>query len=172
MRKTIFISVSVLVAALVTAVIPSSTVTAQLISSSLPPVSQPAQQEEEALREDILLELNQAKQYTNDPEIIQYLDAIINRVRNLEWVEFSASPEEALAAKHNIAKLIEDLINELPLASAGAATAVAAAPVGNALYAELVEIRGKIEKLIILETPLEAVPPHHRRLNVHQTWSG
>ena len=158
MRRVIFISVSVLVVALMAAIIPSSNVTAQLASPPLSPTPQPAQQEEEALREDILIELNQAKQYTDDPEIIEYLDAIINRVRNLQWVELSASAKDALAAKHSIAKLIEQLINELPLASAGATTA-AAAPVGNPLYEELVKIRAKIEKLIELETPPEEVPP-------------
>jgi len=158
LKKTFLILVSVMVVVLTTAVIPSGTVAAQLASSPLPNEPQPAQQEEEALREDILIELNQAKQYTDDEEILKYLDAIINRVRNLEWVELSGSAADALATKHAIAKLIEGLINELPLASAGATSAAAAAPAGNPLYEELMRIRAKIERLIILETPPEELP--------------
>ena len=128
MKKVFFILLSLLVAAL-GVVIPAESVAAGLISSTVSPAPESAQmEEEEALREDILIELNQAKQYTNDPEIVDFLDAIINRVRNLEWVEFSASEADALEAKYAIAKLIEELINELPIASAGATTAVAAAP--------------------------------------------
>jgi len=157
-KKVFFILLSLLVAAL-GVVIPAESVAARLASS--PELSAPLSaqaEEEEALREDILIELNQAKQYTNDPGIIDFLDAITNRVRNLEWVEFSASAADALEAKYAIAKLIEELINELPIASAGATTAVAAAPSANPLYEELVRIRAKIERLIILETPPEELP--------------
>ena len=159
MKKVLFILLSLLVVAL-GVVIPAESVAAGLISSTSSPAPESAQMgEEEALRADILIELNQAKQYTNDPEIVDFLDAIINRVRNLEWVEFSASAADALEAKYAIAKLIEELINDLPIASAGATTAVAAVPSANPLYEELVRIRAKIEKLIVLETPPEAVPP-------------
>ncbi|MBE9478316.1 MAG: hypothetical protein IMY81_03615 [Chloroflexi bacterium] len=158
MKKVFFILLSLLVAAL-GVIVPAESVTAGLISSTSSPAPELAQtEEEEALREDILIELNQAKQYTNAPEIIDFLDAIINRVRNLEWVEFSASAADALEAKYAIAKLIEELINELPIASAGATTAVAAVPSANPLYEELVRIRAKIERLIILETPPEELP--------------
>ncbi len=158
MKKVFFILLSLLIAAL-GVVIPAESVTARLASSpeSSAPLSAQTE-EEEALREDILIELNQAKQYANAPEIIDFLDAIINRVRNLEWVEFSASAADALEAKYAIAKLIEELINELPTASAGATTAVAAVPSANPLYEELVRIRAKIERLIILETPPEELP--------------
>jgi hypothetical protein len=160
LKKIFVIPILVMIVALVAAIIPASTVTAGLLSATPHPTPESAQtEEEEALREDILLELNQAKQYTNDPEIVKFLDAIINRVRNLEWVEFSSSVEDALEAKYAIAKLIEELINELPIASAGAAAATAATPSDNPLYEELVKIRAKIERLIILETPPEAVPP-------------
>jgi hypothetical protein len=158
-KKIFAIPILVMIVALVAAIIPVSTVTAELISSTSSPTPESAQTEEEkALLEDILLELNQAKQYTDDPGILEFLDKIINRVRNLEWVEFSSSAEDALEAKYAIAKLIEELINELPIASAGATTAVAAVPSANPLYEELVRIRAKIERLIIIETPPEDLP--------------
>jgi len=161
MKKRIFlIPTLAMIVTLIATVIPANPVTADPVPPELspPPVAFQTE-EEEALREDILIELNQAKQYTNDAEILDFLDAIINRVRNLEWVEVSASAEDALEAKYAIAKLIEELINELPVASAGATAAVAAAPSENPLYEELVRIRAKIEKLIAMETPPEAVPP-------------
>ena len=122
MKRMFLIPTLVMIVTLIATIIPAQTVTAGLISSTPSPEPEPAQtEEEEALREDILIELNQARQYTDDPGILEFLDAIINRVRNLEWVEFSASAEDALEAKYAIAKLIEELINELPIASAGAA---------------------------------------------------
>ncbi|MDD5591175.1 MAG: hypothetical protein PHY18_04540, partial [Dehalococcoidales bacterium] len=159
-RKVFLIPAMAMIFALIATIIPADTATARLISP--PPSSEPVPAQaadEEALREDILLELNQAKQYTNDQEILDFLDAIINRVRNLAWVEVSGSAEDALEAKYTIAKLIEQLINELPIASAGTTAATAAAPSDNPLYEELVRIRAKIEKLIAMETPPESVPP-------------
>ncbi|MDD5509559.1 MAG: Ig-like domain-containing protein [Dehalococcoidales bacterium] len=159
-RKVFLIPAMAMIVALIATIIPADTATAGLFSPAPSPEPVPAQTEdEEALREDILLELNQAKQYTDDQEILDFLDAIINRVRNLEWVEFSGSAEDALETKYTIAKLIEELINELPIASAGTTAATAAAPSDNPLYEELVRIRAKIEKLIAMETPPEAVPP-------------
>jgi hypothetical protein len=158
-KRMVFIPTLAMIVTLIATIIPANTVTADLTSPK--PSSEPISaqtEEEDSLREDILIELNQAKQYTGDTEIIEFLDAIINRVRNLEWVEFSASPEDALEAKYAIAKLLEELINELPIASAETTATVAAAPSANPLYEELVKLRAKIERLIVIETPPESVP--------------
>ena len=96
---------------------------------------------------------------TDDPEVIDMLNAIIDRVRKLGWLEFTNQEEDALRLKLIIAEYLEKLINELPLASTGATMAVAAMPTSNPLYEELVRVRAKIEKLIELERIPEEVPP-------------
>ena len=162
MRKTMFMLFSSFLVVALLALIPAGLASAKLASSPQPAVPVPAQQEEEIkkLVEDILLELNQAKGMTTDSGVIDGIDAIIDLVRKLGWLEFTNQENDALRLKYIIAEQLEKLINELPLASTGMTTAVAAMPESNPLYAELVRVRAKIDRLIALETPpLEITPP-------------
>jgi hypothetical protein len=160
MRKTVFMLFSSFLVVALVAVIPAELAAAKLASPPQPTAPVPAQQEDiEKLIEDILLELNQAKGMTTDGEVIAGIDGIIDSVRKLGWLEFTGQDEDALRLKNIIAEQLEQLINELPLASAGMTTALAAMPESNPLYEELVKVRAKIDRLIALETVPEAVPP-------------
>ena len=97
MRKTIFLVTSFLVVAVMATVFPSSLVAAKLAPPSETAVTAPAQQEaEKALVEDILYELNLAKGMTDDENILAQIDAIIDMVRQLMWLEFTEQTETAL----------------------------------------------------------------------------
>jgi len=160
MRKRILVLFSSFLVIAMVLALPSDLLAARLASPEQPPEPAPAQQDEkQALVDDILSELNLAKGMTDDPEVIDMLNAIINRVRKLGWLEFTNQEEDALRLKLIIAEYLEKLINELPLASTGATMAVAAMPTSNPLYEELVRVRAKIEKLIELERIPEEVPP-------------
>jgi len=161
MKKRILMLFSSFVVITLVLAIPSELLADRLASPEPSPEPIPAQQEEkQALVDDILYELNLAKGMTNDAEVINMLEAIIDRVRKLGWLEFTNQEVDALRLKLVIAEHLEKLINELPLASAGATTAVAAMPASNPLYDELVRVRAKIEKLIEMERGvLEPVPP-------------
>jgi len=157
-KKVFLILLSLLVAAL-GVVIPAESVAARLASSPEPSAPLSAQaEEEELLIEDILDELNLAIDLASDSGVREQVKAIRSMVRKLRWVELTGSPESALRHKYVIAEQLEKLIYELPLASTAAAT-FAAAPAADPLYEELVRVRAKIDRLIILETPPEAVPP-------------
>lgn len=159
LRKTFFILLSSLLVAVV-AVIPSGSIAAKPDSS--PPVSAPApaqQEEEQDIRDEILEELTLARTLTDDASIQEQIDDFINRVKQLGWLEFTGQEEDALRLKYIIAKQLERLINELPLAAPGMTTATAAAPVANPLYEELFRVRAKIERLIDLETVPGEIPP-------------
>lgn len=163
MRKTIFMLFSSFLVVALVAVIPAELAAAKRVSPPQPTEPVSAQQADiEALIEDILLELNQAKGMTTDQGVIDEIDGIMDAVRKLEWLEFTNQEEDALRLKYIIAEQLEKLINELPLATAGVTTAVAAVPASNPLYEELVKVRAKIERLIELETPsleITPVPP-------------
>jgi len=163
MRKTIFMLFSSFLVVALVAVIPAELAAAKRVSPPQPTEPVSAQQADiEALIEDILLELNQAKGMTTDQGVIDEIDGIMDAVRKLEWLEFTNQEEDALRLKYIIAEQLEKLINELPLATAGMTTAVAAVPASNPLYEELVKVRAKIERLIELETPsleITPVPP-------------
>ncbi len=157
MKKVFFILLSLLIAAL-GVVIPAESVAARLASSpeSAAPLSAQAE-EEELLIEDILDELNLAIDLASDSGVREQVKAIRSMVRKLRWVELTGSPESALRHKYAIAEQLEKLIYELPVSTA--ATTFAAASAADPLYEELVRIRAKIDRLIVLETPPEAVPP-------------
>ena len=158
MKKVFFILLSLLIAAL-GVVIPAESVAARLASSPESSAPLSAQQEdEELLIEDILDELNLAIDLASDSGVREQVKAIRSMVRKLKWVELTGSPESALRHKYVIAEQLEKLIYELPLASTATAT-FAAVPAADPLYEELVRVRAKIERLIVLETPPEAVPP-------------
>jgi hypothetical protein len=161
MRKTIFMLFSSFLVVALVAVIPAELASAKLVSSPQPAAPVSAQQEDvEKLIEDILGELNQAKGMTTDSGVIDKIDGIIDTVRKLGWLEFTNQEDDALRLKYIIAEQLEQLINELPLASAGMTTALAAVPESNPLYEELVRVRAKIDRLIALETPpAEITPP-------------
>jgi hypothetical protein len=160
MRKRIFMLLSSFLVLAMVAVIPSELVAARWVSPAPPEESVPAQQEEKGkLIESILSELNQAKGWTTDEAVIKQIDGIIDTVRKLGWLEFTNQEQNALRLKYTLAGNLENLINELPLASTGMTTAVAAIPESNPLYEEIVRVRAKIERLIALETGPEAVPP-------------
>jgi hypothetical protein len=160
MRKRVFLLFSSFLALAMVAVIPSELVAARWASPEPPAEPAAAQQEEaEELVKSILAELNQAKGMTTDEGVIGQINGIIDMVRKLEWLEFTDQEDTALRLKKIIAENLEQLINELPLTVAGATTALAAATEANPLHEELVRVRAKIERLIALETPLEAVPP-------------
>jgi hypothetical protein len=160
MRKRIFMFLSSFLAVAMVAIIPSDLVVAKWASPAPPAESALAQQEEEEkLIESILSELNWAKGLTTDEGIIKQIDGIIDTVRKLGWLKFTNQEENALRLKYAIAENLENLINELPLASTGMTTALAATPESNPLYDEVVKVRAKIERLIALETIPEAVPP-------------
>ncbi len=163
MRKTIFMLFSSFLVVALVAVIPADLAAAKLVSPPQPTEPVSAQQADiEALIEDILLELNQAKGMTTDQGVIDEIDGIMDAVRKLEWLEFTNQEEGALSLKRAIAERLEKLINDLPLATAGMTTAVAAVPASNPLYEELVRVRAKIDRLIELETPsleITPVPP-------------
>jgi hypothetical protein len=148
MRKTMFTLFSSFLVVALLALIPGSIASAKLASPERPTAPVSAQQEDiEKLVEDILLELNQAKGMTTDSEVIDAIDAIIDMVRKLGWLEFTNQEDDALRLKYIIAEQLEKLINELPLASTGMTTALAAMPESNPLYAELVRVRAKIDRL-------------------------
>ncbi len=157
MKKVIFVLLSLLVAAL-GVVIPAESVAARLASSPESAAPRSAQQEdEELLIEDILDELNLAIDLASDSDVKEQIEAIKSMVRKLKWVELTGSPESALRHKYVIAEQLEKLIYELPVSTAAATFAVASA--ADPLYEELVRIRAKIDRLIVLETPPEEVPP-------------
>ena len=160
MRKRFFMLFSSFLALAMVAIIPSDLVAARWASPAPPAESAPAQQEEKGeIIKSILSELNQAKGWTTDEGVVKQIDGIIDTVRKLGWLEFTNQEEHALRLKYALAENLENLINELPLASTGMTTALAAASESNPLYEELVEVRAKIERLIGLETLPEAVPP-------------
>ena len=77
MRKTIFMLFSSFLVVALVAVIPAEIAAANPVSSPQPAEPVSAQQADiEALIEDILLELNQAKGMTTDSEIIDGIDGI------------------------------------------------------------------------------------------------
>ena len=157
MRKIIFAILSFLLVTTLVAVVPFTPVAANPDSSSPPPAPPPAQQEvAQKIIEDILSELNQAKGSTNNEGILDQIDAIIKGVKHLGWLELTGDEEGALKLKRELAGQLEGLINELPAATTN--VTAAAAPASNSLYDELLKIRGKIERLIDSETPLEEVP--------------
>ena len=160
MRKRFFMLFSSFLALAMVAIIPSDLVAARWASPAPPAESAPAQQEEKGeIIKSILSELNQAKGWTTDEGVVKQIDGIIDTVRKLGWLEFTNQEQTALRLKYALAENLENLINELPLASTGMTTALAAASESNPLYEELVEVRAKIERLIALETIPEAVPP-------------
>jgi len=163
MRKTIFMLLSSFLVVALVAVIPADLAAAKRVSPPQPTKPVSAQQADiEALIEDILLELNQAKGMTTDQGVIDEIYAIIDMVRKLGWLDFTNQEDGALNLKRAIAERLEKLINDLPLATAGMTTAVAAVPASNPLYEELVRVRAKIDRLIELETPsleITPVPP-------------
>jgi hypothetical protein len=160
MKKTVFMFLSSFLAVAMVAIIPSELVAAKWVSPEAPAETAPAQQgEKDEVIGSILSELNRAKGMTTDEGVIGKLNGIIDSVRKLGWLEFTNQEQYALRLKYSIAETLEGLINELPLVTAGATTALAAMPESNPLYEELVRVRAKIERLIALETPLEAVPP-------------
>jgi hypothetical protein len=160
MKKTVFMFLSSFLAVAMVAIIPSELVAAKWVSPEAPAETAPAQQgEKDEVIGSILSELNRAKGMTTDEGVTGKLNGIIDSVRKLGWLEFTNQEQYALRLKYSIAETLEGLINELPLVTAGATTALAAMPESNPLYEELVRVRAKIERLIALETPLEAVPP-------------
>ena len=160
MRRKVFLFLSSLAVMALVAVIPADLAVARLSSSEPPPVTAPAQSaEEKALVDEILRELVEAKGMTSDSGVLGEIGAIVDMVRKIDWLEFTNQAEDALSLKYAIAERLETLINELPLASPGTATTLAALPAANPLYEELVRVRAKIDKLIAMETLPEAVPP-------------
>ncbi len=158
MKKTMFIFISIILVTVLTAVFPANLVVARLASSPEIEIGTPAQQEE-ALVEDILYELNLAKGMSDDDSIHSQIDNIIDMVRKLKWLELTNQTEDALRLKYIIAESLERLINELPLASTGMTTSLAAMPESNPVYEELVRVRAKIERLIVMETPSAEITP-------------
>ncbi|MFO8144022.1 MAG: hypothetical protein R6T78_05060 [Dehalococcoidales bacterium] len=159
MKKKFFaVLISVVVVSL-GVFVPAESVTARLADSpdGVKP-SSAQQEEEELLIEDILDELNLSIDLAAEEEVKEQIERIKAMVRKLQWIERTSSLETALNYKRAIAEELERLIYELPVSSTDVAS-FAAAPTSNPLYEELVRIRGKIDRLIALETPPEDVPP-------------
>jgi hypothetical protein len=163
MRKRLVMLFSSFLVVALLALIPGELALAKLASPPQPAAPVSAQQEEvKKWIDEILSELNQAKGMTTDEGVIDEIDSIIDAVRKLAWLEFTNQGDDALRLKNIIAEQLEKLINELPLATAGMTTAVAAVPESNPVYEELVRVRAKIDRLIELETPsleITPVPP-------------
>ena len=159
MKKKIFaVLISVVVVSL-GVFVPAESVTARLADSPEGVEPSSAQQEEEELLiEDILDELNLSIDLAAEEEVKEQIERIKSMVVKLQWVELTSSLESALNYKRAIAEQLERLIYELPVSSPDVAT-FAAAPASNPLYEELVRIRAKIDRLIEMETPPEDMPP-------------
>ena len=102
MRKIIFAILSFLLVTTLVAVVPFTPVAANPDSSSPAPAPTSAQQEDEqtVIIEDILYELIQAKGLTNDEGVLEQIDAIINRVRHLGWLELTNQQKGALCSTY------------------------------------------------------------------------
>jgi hypothetical protein len=117
---------------------------------------------EKELIDEILRELNYARQLTNDKDIQNQIGIIRDWVKKMQGLAERGDTKAALEFKYTIASRLELLINQLPLTTPGTTAAVAAIPTQNPLYDELVRIRAKIQKLIDLEEreiPTEKPPP-------------
>ncbi len=169
MRKAIFVFLSVLLVASAM-VIPSAVATARPTSLSQPALDSPAVTEEEtALLEEILNELDYTKELagdsgfqlfgsSDDNAVLDRLDEIRDMVKKLGELIRAGEEEKALRYKYAIAERLEALINYLPLAPTNLTTAALAVGTANPLYDELVRIRAKIEKLISMERTAELQP--------------
>ncbi|HIE17393.1 MAG TPA: hypothetical protein EYP71_04280, partial [Dehalococcoidia bacterium] len=107
--------------------------------------------EEEALIDDIIRELDQARKLTDDRDIRDQIGIIRDWVKKMRGFAERGDTEAALEIKYTIAKRLEWLINQIPLSAPATTGAAAATAVQNPLYDELVRIRVKIDKLIAIE---------------------
>ncbi len=133
-------------------------------TATAPPViqSSPAAltADEKAIIDEILRELDAARKLTTNKDIQSQLGVIKDWTRKVLGLIEQGNNKEALEVKYLIARRLEELINQLPTMTPGAAT-TAAAPSANPLYDELVRIRAKIDKLIAIEereVPTETRP--------------
>jgi len=163
LRKAIFIFLGLFLALSMFS-FPADTISAQTTSTPQLSTSLPGAitADEKALIDDILKELDQARKLTNDKNIINQIGVIKDWVKKMQGLAERGDTKAALEIKYTIAKRLEWLINQLPLATPGTTAAVAAVPAQNPLYDELVRIRAKIDRLIELEEreiPTEKPPP-------------
>jgi hypothetical protein len=164
LRKAIFIFLGLLLALSMFS-FPTDTISAQTASSQQAAASVSAAvapADEETIIDDIFKELDRARKLTSDKDIQNQIGIIKGWVKQVQAFNREGKKKEALDVKRAIAARLESLINQLPLATPGATTAVAAIPTTNPLYDELVRIRGKIGMLIDLEEreiPTEKPPP-------------
>jgi len=163
LRKAIFIFLGLLLALSMFS-FPADTISAQTTTTPQLSPSSPAamQAGEKELIDDILRELDQARKLTNDKDIQNQIGVIKEWVKKVQALENSGDTKAAIDIKYTIAKRLEWLINQLPTATPGTTTAIAAMPASNPLYDELVRIRAKIDKLIDIEEreiPTEKPPP-------------
>ncbi len=107
--------------------------------------------DEKAIIDEILRELDAARKMTTNKDIQNQLGVIRDWTRKVMTLIEQGNDKGALEIKYLIARRLEELINQLPTLTPGAATTATAAPSVNPLYEELVRIRAKIEKLIAIE---------------------
>jgi len=163
LTKAIFIFLGLLLALSMFS-FPADTINAQPTTTPQLSPSSPAAMQvgEKELIDDILRELDQARKLTNDKDIQNQMGVIKEWVKKVQTLAERGETKAALEIKYTIAKRLEWLINQLPTATPGTTTAIAAMPASNPLYDELVRIRAKIDKLIDIEEreiPTEKPPP-------------